>query len=88
VLPREELNIPKVMPLQRDVNSPNFPFFFIADVAFYLSKRIRKPYENDLENVTRIFKEKLCKYHSSVERAPNSELFKYRFLGWSVQLMT
>lgn len=61
----DALNFPE----DSDINGKTTPFFFVADDAFPLSKRIMKPYGGTLTNEQRIFNYRLSRARRTIENA-------------------
>lgn len=64
------LNFPPPQPLPKEPHEPAFPYYFVGNAAFLLSKNLLKPYPTrNLTNRKRIFNYGLSRARALIERA-------------------
>lgn len=64
------LQLPHSRPLLSSNNENNFPFYFVADEAFPLTKYLMRPYpKQSLDNKKRVFNYRLSRGRKSIECA-------------------
>lgn len=65
---RGELDIPASSPLTYDENYSSFPYYFVADEAFPLSRYLMRPYpQRVLDNVKRIYNYIISRARKTIE---------------------
>lgn len=73
------LQLPPPRPLPSSNNENNFPFYFVADEAFPLTKYLMRPYpKRSLDNKKRVFNYRLSRGRKSVECAFGMLVSKFR----------
>lgn len=79
------LQLPPPRPLSSSNNENNFPFYFVADEAFPLTKYLMRPYsKRSLNNKKRVFNYRLSRGRKSVECAFGMVVSKFRLFEGSI----
>lgn len=85
----EGLNIPLPSRLPDDENQYDFPYYFVGDEAFPLSRYLMRPYpQRTLDNVKRIFNYRLSRGRKTVECAFGMMAEKFQVLNSAIRCRT
>jgi len=81
-----QLEIPPPSKLPHDTNNCNFPYYFVADEAFPLSKCLKRPYpRRTLDNIKRVFNYRLSRGRKTIECTFGMMTEKFQVLGTAIR---
>jgi hypothetical protein len=81
----EGTNSPPHRPLPTEEDKPNFPFYFVADEAFPLSRHMMRPFpKRTLTKERRVFNHRLSRARKSVECASGMLCSKFTVLDTTI----
>lgn len=85
----EMSNLPPPSRLPDDENECNFPYYFVGDEAFPLSRYLMRPYpQKTLDNTKRVFNYRLSRGRKSVECAFGMMTKKFQVLSSPIRART
>lgn len=80
------LDIPSPSPLVYDETNTEFPYYFVAEEAFPLSRNVLRPYSSrNLDNVKRIFNYRLSRGRKTIECAFGMAAEKFAVLNGPIR---
>lgn len=81
------LGIPPPSPLKHDTSGTSFPYYFVGDEAFPLSRYLMRPYPSRiLDNVKRIFNYRLSRARKTIECAFGMACEKFSVLNGPIRI--
>ncbi|XP_026819304.1 putative nuclease HARBI1 [Rhopalosiphum maidis] len=81
-----QLDIPLPSKLPHDTNNCNFPYYFVADEAFPLSKYLMRPYpRRTLNNIKRVFNYRLSRGRKTIECTFGMMTEKFQVLSTAIR---
>lgn len=77
----DKLPLPPMQPLANTSNADNFPYFFVADAAFPLTKNIMKPFPGlKLTNEQEYYNKRISRARRTIENAFGILVARWRIL--------